>query len=247
MIRADNTLSVIAGAVNLGTGGKLEATNEIVVAAGSVTLAGSGVSLPPSDNSHIASYGGMVTVGVTSNITLSNGAYIEGGTDVKLALNGSASMLTLNPVSGQTPSYIWAHSPNTIYLAFPLLASGGVMIDGRETIETLAGGSGLFVGTSMTPARDGFGLSLAYQQQVLDSNITKDLMRAISAINPEALTEEEGALKDDDPRRRSGYTAGGKDDEFGDEEGKDDKDKNGGSGGDKSRQKGKLRVATCRS
>lgn len=252
MISAGYNLGVIAGAVNLSGGGTLEAGNEIAIAANSLRLTGSGATSPyQTSNSHIWGYADKVTVTVGSDITLDNGAFIGAGTDVRLALNGADSLLTLNPAAGGRPSYIWANSPRTIYLAFPMLASGGVVIDGVQTLETVAGGSGLFVGPDMTPAKEGFGLSLAYQPTRADSTVTADLLRAISATNPETtpVTAESG-VQSDDPRRLAGYTTGGTSNQFGDEENKDekdkDKDKNVGNGGDKPPpDKGKQRVVTC--
>ncbi|MCK9380339.1 MAG: filamentous hemagglutinin N-terminal domain-containing protein [Sulfuritalea sp.] len=230
-------LGVTAGAVTLGAGSQLHAGNSAVIATNSLSL----------DASSILASTGPATIEVAKDITLENGSYIQAGTEVKLALNGADSLLTLNSMSGQPPSYIWALSPNTIYLDFPLLAGGGVVIDGKETLETLAGASGLFVGPGRTPAAVGAGLIVSYQPTTGGfSSITTDLLRAIVAVSPEAFTVQEGSLNEQDPRRLSGFTAGGKSDEFGDEENQDEKDKDRSADGDKPRQeKGKMRVATC--
>jgi hypothetical protein len=193
----------------------LYAYNDVVIGTGSMNM----------DYSTVQAYYGMTKIQAAGKITMENGSIIRAGTDVKLNLIGPNSLLTINSEAGGTPSYIWANSPDTIYLSFPMLASGGVVIDGSATLRTVAGGSGLFVGPDQTPAAPGAGLDLAYQPVVTDtSNIINDIQRAMQTV--EVDTEPvDPKLKGDQSTSDEG--------EFGDDDGK------------KSRPKGMRRAATC--
>jgi hypothetical protein len=185
----------------------------VVTAAGSVTLA---------DTSRLIATSGDAIVEVGGNITLDNGSYIKAGNDVELVLNGPDSVLTLNTVPG-APSYIWAMSPNTIYLDFPLVASGGVVIDGTDTIETAAGGSGLFVGPGMMPATPDAGLVLTYRSGRVgapEETVANDLLRAVlNAVPTEDLSPEERDRRKEEEEERKKREG----DKFGDEDKKDDR------------------------
>jgi hypothetical protein len=212
-IEAGNGLVVNAGSVTLGNGSELKAANHAVVsAAGSVTFA---------DTSRLIATSGDAIVEVGGGITLENGSYIKAGNDVELVLNGPDSVLTLNSVPG-APSYIWAMSPNTIYLDFPLVASGGVVIDGAETIKTLVGGSGLFVGPGMTPATLDAGLMLTYGggNKGFENTVTSDLLRAVlNAVPAEEITQEERDRRKEEEEERKKREG----DKFGDEDKKDER------------------------
>jgi hypothetical protein len=106
-----------------------------------------------------------------------------------------------------------------------MLASGGVVIDGSATLNTVEGGSGLFVGPDRTPAAPGAGLDLAYQPVISDTGgLVNDLQRAMQTV--EIDTEPlDPKLKGDQSTSDEG--------EFGDDDGK------------KSRPKGTRRAATC--
>jgi filamentous hemagglutinin family protein len=215
LIEAGNGLVVSAGTVQLGNGSELKAaTHAVVSAAGSVTFA---------DASRLVATSGDAIVEVGGNITLDNGSYIKAGNDVELVLNGRDSVLTLNTVPG-APSYIWAMSPNTIYLDFPLVASGGVVIDGSDTIKTVAGGSGLFVGPGMIPAAPGAGLMLNYSSGLVagvpEATVTNDLLRAVlNAVPTEEITQEERDRRKEEEEERKKREG----DKFGDEDKKDDR------------------------
>jgi hypothetical protein len=227
-IRSDYNLGVLAGEINLTGGAGLYAANDVVILTGGLTM----------DSATIQAYDGMVTIGSAGNITLENGSLIRAGTDIKLNLTGADSLLTINSTSGGTASSIWANSPDTIYLNFPLLATGGVVIDGVETLETMAGYSGLFVGPGMTPAAPGAGLVVSYRQDVGTAVVT-DLIRALEAVN---LDESSDGVAPKGPK--STQSAGGEEGEFGGDEG-DDKDNKDGASGGKPRPKGTRRAATC--
>ncbi|MCE9642184.1 MAG: hypothetical protein K8S22_18855, partial [Betaproteobacteria bacterium] len=227
-IYSDYNLGVLAGEINLAGGAGLYAANDVVILTGGLTM----------DSATIQAYSGMATIASTGNITLENGSLIRAGTDVKLNLTGADSLLTINSTSGGLASSIWANSPSTIYLNFPLLATGGVVIDGVETLETMAGYSGLFVGPGMTPAAPGAGLVVSYRQDVGSAAVT-DLIRALEAVN---LDESSDDVAPKGPK--STQSAGGEEGEFGEDEG-DDKDKKDGASGGKPRPKGTRRAATC--
>ena len=118
------------------------------------------------------------------NITLSNGAYMDAGTDVNLTLRGSSSVLSLNPTAGLANSYILARAPSTINLTFTNLASGGIVIDGIQTILTSAlfgYGSGLYYGyPNPLAASPGFGLNLIYgaSNSTLINTITNTIIES---------------------------------------------------------------------
>ncbi len=213
LIEAGDGLVVSAGSVTLGNGSELKAANHAVVAAaGSVTFA---------DTSRLIATSGDAIVEVGGDITLENGSYIKAGNDVELVLNGPDSVLTLNSVPG-APSYIWAMSPNTIYLDFPLLSSGGVVINGQSTITTGAGDSGFFVGPGQTPAAPGAGLMLTYGSGdgPQESTVTTDLLRAVlNAVPTEELTQEERDRRKEEEEERKKREG----DKFGDEDKKDDR------------------------
>ena len=184
----------------------------VVAAAGSVTF---------TDTSRLIATSGDAIVEVGGDITLENGSYIKAGNDVELVLNGPDSVLTLNSVPG-APSYIWAMSPNTIYLDFPLLSSGGVVINGESTITTGAGDSGFFVGPGQTPAAPGAGLMLTYGggEGLQESTVTTDLLRAVlNAVPAEELTQEERDRRKEEEEERKKREG----DKFGDEDKKDDR------------------------
>jgi hypothetical protein len=212
VIKAGTGLVVNAGVIELASGSRLlAANNALVTATTSATF---------TDFSSLETTTGDAIVEVGSNLTLENGSYIKAGHDAELVLKGPASVLTLNSVTA-APSYIWALSPNTIYLDFPLLASGGVVIDGKETIKTVTGGGGLFVGPLQTPASEGFGLKLGYgaSKGGDGSVVTNDLLRAVLNANPsEELTPEERAKKDEEEERKKREGEG-----FGDKDEKDDR------------------------
>ncbi len=214
-IYSNSNLGIYAGTINLTNMSGLYASNDVVIGTGSMNM----------DYSTVQAYSGMTKIQAAGKITMENGSIIRAGTDVKLNLIGPNSLLTINSEAGGTPSYIWANSPDTIYLSFPMLASGGVVIDGSATLRTVAGGSGLFVGLDQTPAAPGAGLDLAYQPIVSDTGgLVNDLQRAMQTVevDPEPVDLK---LKGDQSTSDEG--------EFGDDEGK------------KSRPKGMRRASTC--
>jgi hypothetical protein len=227
--------SALAGPISLTGDSQLHSGVDVGIDAASISMYGSNILASTGD----------VLVEVTDYVKLENGSYIKAGNDVDLTLYGSGSQLTLNTTYGGSPSYIWAVSPNTIYVSFPLLADGGIVIDGASSILTTSGSSGFFVGPSLTPAAENAGLVLTYLPKTLGSDvITSSLLRAVDSGSLEDLPDQGGGLLSDDAKRLSGFTAGGEDDEFGDEEGKERQDKNGRNQNGSSNSS-KKRVATC--
>jgi hypothetical protein len=230
---AANSVLVSAGSLNLSNGAVIEAGTGLVVTAGTIELASGSqllaannalvtatTSVTLTDSSSLVATSGNAIVEVGSNLTLENGSYIKAGIDAELVLKGPTSVLTLNSVTA-APSYIWALSPHTIYLDFPLLASGGVVIDGKETIKTVTGGAGFFAGPLQTPATEGFGLKLGYgvSKGGDSSVVTTDLLRAVlNAVPAEQLTPEERAKKDEEEERKKR-----EDEQFGEKDEKDNR------------------------
>ncbi|MBK8118812.1 MAG: hypothetical protein IPK39_06000 [Sulfuritalea sp.] len=105
---------------------------------------------------------------VSDNITLDNGGHFHAGNDIDLSFSGPASTLSMS-----NGGYVLANTADTIRLDFMARSSGGVMIDGVETITSLPGGSGLFVLNHSTPALPGAGLEVTYG--VANSSAVLDL------------------------------------------------------------------------
>lgn len=230
-----NSVLVSGGSLNLTNGARIKAGDGLVVLAGNIqldslsylkaanhALVKASGSFDLTNYSYLEATGGDAIVEVGSNLTLENGSYIKAGNDIELVLKGSGSVLTINSAPG-IASYIWAMSPNTIYLDFPLLAGGGVVIDGDETIKTVAGGSGFFVGPGMTPAADKAGLNLTYgagKGGGDGSIVTNDLLRAVLNAVPEETPPDPNAKKEDEDEKNKKK---GEDDKFGEKEEKDNR------------------------
>lgn len=166
-VTASNNVSLGGATINLYAGvtaNGTSATKSSIVIDG-IAYAYSGVAFAAKD---VYAYGGSAFLSathstsdvsglVTGNITLDNGAYFVAGHDVDLTLRGSESTLALS-----NGGYVLANALTTISLAFTSRSSGGVMIDGLETIKPGPSGSGLYIGSYGNPATPGAGLDLAY-------------------------------------------------------------------------------------
>lgn len=165
---AANDAIVLGSTINLISGGYIDGTN-VFLGGGTLNLNGqvyASGQLEFNLASVNAGYGGgLFAYGLASNITgvvsgnilLDDGAFFRAGNDVNLTFTGGASTISLSNVG-----YVLANSPDTIALAFSARTSGGVMIDGVETIKSVADGSGFFVLDHQTPAAPGAGLEITY-------------------------------------------------------------------------------------
>lgn len=158
---------IYAGYYTPTTGSKID-INAAVTATKTFGLAGYDINI--NGGGKVVSSEGNIKAIAGNNITLTGGyggGYINAGDDVKLKLTGSASTLYLNPTSGSSyDAYILSDTYTgvaaTTYLDFPNRTSGGVMIDGIETMTTVVGGSGFFAAGLGTPATPGNGLQITY-------------------------------------------------------------------------------------
>jgi hypothetical protein len=144
------TLLLSGGTINLLNTQVSANSGDMTIAAGNFTATGSTL------------FGMNVTGTISGDLRLNNGSNITSVYDVGLKFTGADSKLYLNDAVYANPSYILAGIPWTISLAFTGRSSGGVVIDGVATTTSVAGGSGLFVVNTSTPAVAGAGLDLAY-------------------------------------------------------------------------------------
>lgn len=187
---ASNEAGMIAPLININSGGSVQAGFDIYGFAG----------------------GDMV---------LSDGASMRAGDDVWLGFGGGSSTLYLNQTTGLSSAYIQADTDDTydneVHLNFLGRSAGGVVIDGVETFTSAAGGSGLFVSSDMTPAQLGSTLLVTYG--IVDT-VTAAVTSAIAgSTEPTAVVEAPPVLvaADTTPAGAAGATAGGGEDEFGEE------------------------------
>lgn len=155
------------------------------------------------------------------NMVLSDGASMLAGDDVWLGFGGGSSTLYLNQTTGLSSAYIVADTDatldNEIHLNFLGRSAGGVVIDGVETFTSTAGGSGLFVGSTATPAQLGSTLLVTYG--IVDTVTAAVTSTIAGSTEPTAVVEAAPVLAaagttSTDP---AGTTAGGGEDEFGEE------------------------------
>jgi hypothetical protein len=239
----------ITGAIN-ASGVTVNGTHQVVMAANNINL----------NASTVQSSAGNVYAAVGQDFRLSNGSLLYGFDDVYIALAGSSSVLYINELAGQTASKIHAGSPTTINIGFLSRSSGGVVIDGLETVTTVAGSSGFYVGASPVPATPGNGLQIAYASVTADlCAISPDLCNpkppADTPIDEPPPTFEITGPGGTQPGSGGGSTAGGTEGSFGGEEGngdkkdekKDDKDKKSDQAKDEKKddKPGQKKVAQC--
>ena len=261
---------VYAGYYTPTTGSKID-INAAVTATKTLGLAGYDINI--NGGGKVVSSEGNVKAIASNNITLTGGyggGYINAGDDVKLKLTGSASTLYLNPTSGSSyDAYILSDTftgvQATTYLDFPNRTSGGVIIDGIETMTTVVGGSGFFAVNTSTPAVAGAGLQIAYSGTTLDicvlsPSLCKPPPPTDTPIDkPPPSFEITGPGGTQPGSGTGGTTAGGTEGSFGgDDSGgngdkkddkKDDKDKDkkadNGKDGKKDDKPGQKKVAQC--
>jgi hypothetical protein len=251
----NHLLAVVGGDVNItggGGGGYIKTTSgdlEMLV----------GGDLNISDGGHIwAGYTQMsppyadASIAVGGDIRLNNGSYINAANDVFLDMLGPTSTLYLNDAPGNpNPSYILSSIgglPPTTHLSFLTRNSGGIVIDGEDTIDTVVGGSGFFTVDTSTPALPGAGLEITYAQNntgvlALLANL---LGRAVDDVDPTTTpTDDNGPRKFDSAKGDKG-DKGDKDGGFGaDEDDKDKKKSDDGKDGKKDEKPSKKQVAQC--
>ncbi len=244
-LSASGSLSLAAGGTltingSVDTSGSLSLVAPLIQNDGDVESSSSATLIA---NDYISNGGSITTWGSTAdiiglianNMTLENGAYLSAGNDVNLTFAGSTSLLTL------TSSFIRADSPDTIYLNFLGLSTGGVMIDGVET-TTSSGSSGFFNTFSMIPAELGNGLVITY------SNTPFVIEESIKPVDPCLLAPD--ACKVDTETLASiptelDQTVGGAEGEFaaGEEGGTTGE---AGNDEDKGKGKGRKKFGQCR-
>lgn len=180
----NSSLTASTGSAYLGSMGVIFNT-----ATGGISYSGGG-SLTFTNSSATASSGDIYAA-TDGDIRLNNGSYFDAYNDVHLLLAGSSSTLYLNDTAGMAnKSYIIA-DPTTIYVDFLARSSGGVVIDGVETLSTSVGGSGFFSTNTSTPARQGSGLMVTYG--FTSSTLTgliNEIVVVPPATTPGAGTEE---------------------------------------------------------
>lgn len=237
--------TLLSGAVVVGNGGSVVSTVDAVGLLARDILIANGGYVSSANN---------VYLGARDDIGLINGGRVIAANDVYLALFSGDSKLYLNNLAtGQLPSYVWAQSPDTIHIAFPLLGSGGIVIDGVETSAT-TGASGFFTGPAVggvkVAAAEGRGLKVSYGNTRLDAAIAR-ILSSTTDDSTDLNTNTGGGLPGFDKDAvlaDGGPTAGGGDGEFGGKE--DDKDKNGDKGDDKGKRpddkSGKKPAAQCK-
>jgi hypothetical protein len=263
-------IAVVAGALNISNSGGLHADNHLLaVVAGDVDITGGyikttsgdlemlvGGDLNISDGGHLwAGYTQMsppyadASIAVGGDIRLNDGSYINAANDVFLDMLGPTSTLYLNDAPGNpNPSYILSSIgglPPTTHLAFLARNSGGIVIDGEDTTDTVVGGSGFFAVDTSTPALPGAGLEITYAQNntgvlALLANL---LGRAVDDVDPTTTpTDDNGPRKFDSAKGDKGDKDGG----FGeDEDDKDKKKSDDGKDGKKDEKPSKKQVAQC--
>ncbi len=185
-------LVLVAPTVTIEGSGSTSSSYNTQIAASSLTMSGGSISAQNVDisaGSILADLGSSISAGtnvtamVTGDIRLNNGSYIRAGNDVSLTFTGPTSTLYLNDTvaSSGSPSYILADVPATTTLNFLGRSSGGVVIDGVNTLTTTVGGSGIFTVDQSTPAVEGAGLHVTYFQ-------SQNLATLLNAILPPPVT-----------------------------------------------------------
>ena len=168
-----NNISVIAQTLNMLTGG-IYATNNVNIVSGSINA-----------NNISRITGSNITANVLGDFRLNNGSSLVAGNDVFLTFAGPTSTLYLDDSSSMSPSTILANASATTTLNFLERFSGGVVIDGVDTLSTIVGGSGIFTVNILTPAVDGgAGLIVNYS-----SNLAT-LLNPILPPNPTVTSVE---------------------------------------------------------
>lgn len=159
------TQGVVAGqALSILTPGDITVTGN-VTSAGDLKLGAANLNMT-GGNTLYATYNFYADI--TGNMRI-NESTITAGNTVDLALNGGTSTLYLNDAVYANPAKINAGS--TIKINLPGRSTGGVVINGAETLGT--GTSGFFVGGN--PAALGSNLIVTYG---LANNAVQDLLAA---------------------------------------------------------------------
>jgi hypothetical protein len=135
---------------------------------GDLGIAGANVSL---DNAY-ASASGSLVVGATGNLDVLNGSSLTGGGNATLGVGGNvtvdSSNIYGNPevvmsvggvINMSNSGTIEAGSPSTIFLTFPMLASGGYFVNGVEGVVYDSGTGFVVLGN---PAILGTNLHVLY-------------------------------------------------------------------------------------
>jgi len=194
----------------------------------------------------------------STDMTLTNGAFMEADFGVYLAFGGGSSTLYLNETGGYAPAYILGNTDGTestaVHLDFLARSSGGVVIDGVETFTSMANGSGFFNTSHGTPAVLGSTLLVSYGvADAITAAVTNEV-----ANSTEPTTTTEGALPltttgDELATAPTEQTTGGGTDEFGgtaeDNDGEGDEGQADGGSGQESDEDAAAakKAAQCRS
>jgi hypothetical protein len=213
----DMPTALEASQVSLSSGGQLNLSSALV-AAGKVGLLGPVVNI---DGDGSAQAGDKLYAYTATDMTLQDGAFLEADLGIYLGFGGGDSTLYLNETTGFASAYIIGNTAGTestaIQLDFLARSSGGVVIDGVETFTSAAGGSGFFNGSHGTPAVLGSSLLVTYG--VVDTVTAAVTSTVASSTAPVTTTEALPVLASTDTATSgTAGTAGGGEDEFGDEE-----------------------------
>ncbi|GAB2179974.1 filamentous hemagglutinin N-terminal domain-containing protein [Denitratisoma sp. agr-D3] len=233
-----------SGNIRLSGGGSLKSGGDLTVKGADITLTGSGSELVGGINgSGTVNPASKTTVTASGNIRINDGASVQAGGDVYFNLQGSGSSLYVNDQAAgqQSTSTVYGGTGAqgaTIHINFPQRKDGGVYIDGSETTDTVAGGSGFYTGIigSGTVA-SGSTLSLVYglsgnsaataASNTVTSTITNTL-NSVTSPNNLGKGGSSGSNGNSGNSVSSGNSGssggnGGNGDSFGDNDGKDDK------------------------
>lgn len=171
------TPGVVAGqALSISTPGDINITGN-VTSAGDLKLAAANLNMTGGSANSAYNF----SADISGNM-LVNESTITAGNRADLILRGAASALTLNDAVYGTPARINAGSAIKVDLLGR--SSGGVVIDGEQTLTT-SGSSGFFLGG--TPAVRGAGLSVTYG--LAATNTVQDLLAAsVTSTSPSSGT-----------------------------------------------------------
>jgi len=177
-VSANGTLNIIAGTLNNMTGSGTLYGTDLNMIAGNIN---------GTDGAHFQA-SNNINATVANNITLTDGAHFHAGNDINLALAGAGSEVSLS-----NGSFMHANAPDTIHIDFAARNSGGIFINGVETITNASDGTGFFIGVGYppTPAVPGAGLEITYANSANPANPANQAILAILDSNSEFAGETE--------------------------------------------------------
>jgi filamentous hemagglutinin family protein len=221
----------------LSAGGQLNVSSALV-ATGKVGMLAPVIDI--SEDGSVQS-GDKLYAYTSTDMTLTNGAFMEADLGVYLAFGGGSSTLYLNETSGHAPAYILGNTDGTesvaVRLDFLARSSGGVVMDGFETFASTANGSGFFNTSHGTPAVLGSTLLVTYGlADAITAAVTNEVA---NSTEPTSTTESALPLTttgDDLAAAPTEETTGGGTDEFGGTAGEEDGEGDEGQADDGTQQ-----------